>query len=195
MIKIYIRNISTYCNEKYINSQINHVTKNRRDRIQSFLRIEDKTRCLVAGLLLRHICGVTNDNQLSYGKYGKPYLKNNKIFFSLSHSGEYVVLGISDCEIGIDIEKICPYDNSISNRFFTKEENDWLKKQGNDKAFYKLWTAKESVMKLTGEGLNLSPESFSVLPVKKCIHYLLDKSFHIDWFEYDNHNICYSVLN
>ena len=195
---IYIRSILPYMDrDKLCHYSLNQVTKKRRERINSYLRIEDKARCLVAGLLLRQVCGVIDDDQLVYGQHGKPQLKDSDLYFNLSHSGDYVVLATADREIGIDIEKVCPRISTachkIEAQVFTKEEQIWLQQQDNDNAFYRLWTAKESVMKLIGEGLSLSPETFSVLPLDRCMHMIKDKIFYLEWFEYDNHIISYAV--
>ena len=114
------------------------VTDSRKRRIQAYVRPEDKARRLVAGLLLRNVCGVTDDSQLMYGKNGKPYLKDKSIYFNLSHSGDYVVLAVADYEVGVDIEKIEPYDHAIAARCFTQGESEWLQSQGTDEAFYRL---------------------------------------------------------
>ena len=47
----------------------------------------------------------------------KPYLATREKFFSLSHSGKYIVICFSDYECGIDIEKIKNRNfNAISDR-------------------------------------------------------------------------------
>lgn len=45
------------------------------------------------------------DREIIFNK-NKPYLKNKKKFFSISHSNDYVALCFSDNDCGIDIEKI-----------------------------------------------------------------------------------------
>ncbi|MCL2108704.1 MAG: 4'-phosphopantetheinyl transferase superfamily protein [Oscillospiraceae bacterium] len=77
----------------------------RRTRIARYARPADKARCLVSGLMLRRICGVTRDNQILLGENGKPYLATCETKFSLSHSGEFVILAVSDRELGADPEK------------------------------------------------------------------------------------------
>ena len=41
---------------------------------------------------------------------GKLYLKNNELFFNISHSHDYFAIAISSNEIGVDIEKIRFYN-------------------------------------------------------------------------------------
>ena len=40
-----------------------------------------------------------------YGEQGKPQIVNFPKKFNLSHSGDYVVCGVSDGEVGVDIQK------------------------------------------------------------------------------------------
>ena len=60
---------------------------------------------LGAGLLLSSLLGVRSNADLSMGAYGKPFLTCGTPEFSLSHSGEHVLLGVSDQPIGVDMER------------------------------------------------------------------------------------------
>jgi len=170
------------------------VTAERRKRIQQYVQPADKARCLVAGLLLRRVCGVTDDSQLALGENGKPYLKDRHLYFNISHAGDYVVLATADNEVGVDIEKTCPYDNAIAARCFTSAEKKWLQDQGTDEAFFYLWTAKESVMKGSGLGLSLPPETFCILPVDSSPHTIDGRTWFLDWSVHDGHIICGAML-
>ena len=59
---------------------------------------------LGAGLQLASILDVHKDEDLIAGPQGKPFLASGKPEFSLSHSGEHVLLGVSDQPIGVDME-------------------------------------------------------------------------------------------
>ena len=199
MTHIYISSIHEYKALK----DIELVTKARRERIQRYLRDEDKARCLLAGLLLRKSCGVTDDCQLTYGENDKPYLKNSDTHFNISHSGDYVVLATADREVGVDIEKVIPYSDeaavcrSKAARCFTQQELDWMRQEGfrigSDEAFYRLWTAKESVMKASGLGFSLAPDTFCVLPLDSSAHHIADNLWFLNWLSYDGHIICCAV--
>ena len=154
----------------------------RRARVLAYANVEDRARCLLAGLLLRRFV----DGKLSYGKNGKPYLARGGLHFNISHSGDYVVLATAESEIGIDIEKIAPYSAPVAERCFTPEEQLWLELQNNDEAFYRLWCAKESVMKALGTGFSMNPRSFSVLP--QCM--VAGQPWHLEWLLHEGHMIC-----
>ncbi|MCL1807449.1 MAG: 4'-phosphopantetheinyl transferase superfamily protein [Oscillospiraceae bacterium] len=166
------------------------VTDARRKRIQAYMRPEDKARCLVAGLLLRKGCGVTDDEQLAVTENGKPTMKDGGQFFNLSHSGDYVVLATAGRQIGVDIEKITRFSEAVAARCFTPQERDWMQEQRTGEAFFQIWTAKESVMKAIGLGFSLPPQSFDVLPMDASAHVIAGKSWFLDWLTFDGHVIC-----
>lgn len=83
-----------------------------------------------------------------YLENGKPYTKTSQI--SISHSGENVLVGINENDIGVDIEVIRQFDKRLITRYFSKDEQAFIK---NDSDFFKIWTVKEAYLKLTGEGL------------------------------------------
>lgn len=116
--------------------------------------------------------------EFRYGLHGKPYFAPNgmgesgNLFFSLSHSGDYVLCAISDAEIGADIQRIpeaaeekLKREENIAQRFFSKTEKEWYGQCGEEERrirFYRVWSAKEAYMKLTGNGLAQGLDSFTV---------------------------------
>jgi len=188
MMQVYLCNIQDFIR---LNG-LNLVTDSRKESIRAYVRDADKARCLVSGLLLREICGIMDDSQLVYGENGKPYLKNSRMYFNISHSDDYVVLAISNREIGVDIEKITPFDERVAFRCFTQQELEMVHEGGNE-AFFRLWTAKESVMKASGLGFSLPPETFSVLPMDESAHHIAGKTWFLDWNLHDDYIICLAI--
>ena len=84
-----------------------------------------------------------------YNEYGKPYIKNNPIYFNISHSKEYIVCAVSDSEIGVDIEHLT-YNAATAKRICTEDE---LKLVKNAHDFTKIWVKKEAYIKMIGIGL------------------------------------------
>ena len=119
-MKLYISNMRPFMSL----DGMDLVTDARRARIGAYMQPTDQARCLVAGMLLRKVCGVTEDSQLHFGEQDKPYLRGK--YFNISHSGDYVVLATADSEVGVDIEKIEPYSDAVAARCFTAEEQKWL---------------------------------------------------------------------
>lgn len=94
----------------------------------------------------------------TYGEAGKPYLKNYPFYFSLSHSGSYVLCVLSRREVGADIQLQLPETNErLMQRFFTEEESFFCQQcasaEEKEDCFYRLWSCKEAYGKLTGKGL------------------------------------------
>ena len=90
---------------------------------------------------------------------GKPvFLEHQEIHSNLSHSGNYVVCAVSQCEVGVDIEGNRSVRTSIENRFFSEEECRWVCEADGEKLhnerFFRLWTLKEAYSKMTGEGIS-----------------------------------------
>ena len=90
------------------------------------------------------------NSEIIYNEYGKPYLKNNEIYFNLSNSHDYSVCVVSNSEVGIDIEKIT-FKPSIIDKICTEDEKLLIK---NADDFTKIWTKKESFVKYLGVGLS-----------------------------------------
>ncbi len=100
----------------------------------------------------------TVEAEYVYSEKGKPYFKNLPIYFSISHSGDYVFCIFSAQEVGADIQYRKPgVGNQVMQRFFAEEEKEAWKQladpEEREKLFYRLWTRKEAYGKLTGEGI------------------------------------------
>lgn len=169
-------------------SGVEYLPEERKERLYRYLRKEDKARCLVGGLMMRYVLGGDYSGKLFFGRNGKPYIKGG-VYFNLSHSEEYVALAVCSSEVGVDIELVRPYSAAVAKKCYTAEEREWLTKS-DDRAFYKLWTGKESIMKATGMGFSLSPESFSVLPVLPGPHIICGGTWYMQWYSFNDYEIC-----
>ncbi len=107
------------------------------------------------------------DYTFSKGEHGKPYVKGHKgVFFNLSHSGDYLIAGFSDTEIGVDIERIKGERMEVARRFFHFHEIQCLEQlsgKEREELFFRYWSAKESFLKYTGRGLTVPLSDFEVL--------------------------------
>lgn len=144
------------------------VSEYRRNRIIRYKNELDKKRSLLAELLIQKaVMEKTGLKNVAIGrtKYGKPYIKDvENFYFNISHSGNYVVIGVSEKEIGIDIEKKGRVDYRIAERFFSKKEVQAIfscsGEQEKIDTFYQIWTLKESYVKVLGKGLRIPLSSF-----------------------------------
>lgn len=104
-----------------------------------------------------------NELEFGTGEHGKPYLRQREdIFFSMSHSGQYIVFLFStSVPVGIDIEKSDRNikTDRIADRMFLPEEAAYLRTlEGDEKKlqFFNYWTRTESFLKGIGTGLSVS---------------------------------------
>ena len=105
---------------------------------------------------------------------GKPYLDLDldikKIFFNISHAGDFILLGISRFdELGVDIEKIKKLNYlDLAKRFFHKVEIEILELEKDLKTqeslFFKLWAYKEAFLKAIGLGIGYGLDQFAIDP-------------------------------
>lgn len=153
MAEIYYTNINHYSlKENYINS----LPEYRIEKIRRLKRENDKLASMCAGLLIKRFEG----DDIKVGEYGKPYCEGGK-FFNLSHSGEYVIIALSDYEIGCDIEVEKELDFERTGKIvFHENELKKLRETDNKKdLFFTLWTKKEAFVKCIGKGFGFKASS------------------------------------
>lgn len=133
---------------------------------------------------------------------GKPFFKGMPgTYLSLSDTGSFAAVGISDRELGIDLQETGPgtqKDRSLirmAERFFPERDRDCcLPQQIRDKIrsanreqawdlldeteqtavrsrFYELWTMKEAWCKYTGEGIGKNFLTRSILDVAETLSF------------------------
>lgn len=92
--------------------------------------------------------------KLLYTPGGKPYFSDFPAHFSISHCRGLVCCALSEFDIGIDCERIRPFDARLARRICTEPELEYVSTaQHSDEALTTLWTLKESMMKLSGKGM------------------------------------------
>ncbi len=118
---------------------------------------------LMTDRILRDFYGIDDREIVFFGK--KPFLKNRQKFFSISHSGDFIVLAFSDYDCGVDIEKIkIRAFEDISERMGFKcktlEEfyNEWTKYE----AEYKLGKPAQKFKKIHFDGYIITAASVNI---------------------------------
>ncbi len=104
---------------------------------------------------------------------GKPFFPAFPDFhYNISHSGKYVVCAFSDRPVGIDLQEIpgkLEQTLKLARRFFSEQEYSTMTDLLNNSdpageqtlfLFTRFWTARESYIKLTGQGLSDSFKNF-----------------------------------
>lgn len=160
--KTYFAEFPELLDSAAIEARLSEVSEVRQERIRTAKRPETKASLLAAGLIFRAVMkqefGLA-EAKVEIGEHGKPYLPcHPDIHFNLSHSAAVVVCTVSDTECGVDIEKIDAPHNmmGIANRFFSLPEyNAMLLSQNPKEAFCRLWTLRESYVKMRGMGFDI----------------------------------------
>ena len=133
----------------------------RREKIERLRFEKDKLLSLTAGMLIRNRIGNT---PLSENEHGKPYADGGQ-FFSVSHSGECVVIAVDDREIGIDVERLPDRDYlQIAERFYHPNELAYVRRaEDSARAFTYVWTRKEAYLKQIGIGIATDLKAFDTV--------------------------------
>lgn len=105
--------------------------------------------------------GMSQIPEISYTADGKPLFLSG-VEFSLSHTRRHSACAISDGPVGCDIETVRPVGDKVPPRVLSDAEYELYCRSGNkDRFFIRLWTLKESYVKLTGEGLSAGLKQLS----------------------------------
>lgn len=90
---------------------------------------------------------------------GKPYFPSGRIWFSISHSGAVCAVSVADVPTGVDVERVrAQYRPALVDRVLSKTERAIF-----DGDFAGLWCRKESIAKLTGQGVGSHPARIDTL--------------------------------
>ena len=128
----------------------------RQKRVLRYRQNSDRKMCIIAYLILMYGLkkehGIEKPPGFIYNEHGKPYLAEHPhIFFNISHCKAGVVCVLSEDEVGIDMQEIRPFDIDVAKRVCQEYElEDILRCNSPERYFCKLWTIKESFVKLHG---------------------------------------------
>lgn len=148
-----------------------------RDKAARFHFAEDRLRYGFFHMTLRHLLasvlpGTVRPESLHFtaGEFGKPTLRDfPDLHFNLTHSKDLAALAVCTAgPVGVDLEMLDPEFpvREIAREYFIGSERAAIDDAPNDhertRRFFELWTAKESIMKVTGLGMNLEPRSIEL---------------------------------
>ncbi|MCR5513338.1 MAG: 4'-phosphopantetheinyl transferase superfamily protein [Prevotella sp.] len=150
----------------YLNDDIAHfdwqaalplLSEQRREQCLKFCHEQGRKTCAAAYLLLcealRKEYGFTELPVFEYGEHGKPVIVGHPdIHFNLSHCREAAICVVSNQPVGVDIETIRPFKESLARYVMNDDELQQI--NGSALEFTKLWTRKEAAVKRSGHGIN-----------------------------------------
>lgn len=152
----------------YLNDDLQHfdwqaalplLSSQRREQCLKFKFEQGRRTCAAAYLLLceglRREYGISEPPVFEYGEHGKPAIVGRPdIHFNMSHCREAALCALSDKPVGVDVESIGRYNESLAR--YTMNDDELAQIQQSDRpdvAFIRLWTQKEAVLKLAGTGI------------------------------------------
>lgn len=105
-----------------------------------------------------------NLNDLRKDTFNKPYF-NEKFYFSIAHSHQIVVsIASNESNVGIDIELVKELKGDYPLDLFSENECAYLSASNNViYDFYKLFTRKEALAKLSGKGILFDFKNYDVI--------------------------------
>lgn len=165
-MKYKIESINNY-NDELFQKLYNKIRKEKKDEIDKYITKESKERSILGEKLLMDLLG-ENDYKLlriERNKNGKPYIKNKKTYYNISHSNNYVTAVVSNNQIGIDIEKVRKISLKVIDKFASKNEKQYIysKENGVEKRLFEIYTLKEAYIKMKGLALkNIKTVEFKI---------------------------------
>lgn len=157
------------------------ISERRRERVLRLKSEDGRKQSVSAELLLRKVLLIVYHvdafPEIWLNEHGKPYFKDRPdIFFNLSHCSEGVICGVSDTEIGVDIQDYRPVSSAVIQRVLCTEEQKYLKRNTDEEvAFAVLWSRKEAYLKMTGRGVSEGMKNINVLDHAEITTYEFEK--------------------
>lgn len=171
MIKLYYMRLEGDCSDEQSLALYEMLPERRKEAVDRARNPEIAKKRLYTGAFLQYVLAketgiFTERLQYEYNEWGKPALVGSDIHFNLSHSGDYVVLAVSDQPIGIDVEHKTKNYEALAKRCFCPEEYEDIMsvdtREEQEIRFLEYWTMKEAYIKLRGEGMRIPFRSFLI---------------------------------
>lgn len=166
-----------------LSKALGEISEQRREQALKFKFEQGQRLCVLAYQLLkeglRKEYGITENPIFEYNEHGKPSIVgHSEIYFNLSHCKEAAVCAISNHPIGVDVESIREFKDSLVNYTMNDDEVREIETSENPaSAFIRLWTMKEATMKLVGTGI--SNDMKSVIDATKYKYTTIDRQRYI----------------
>lgn len=135
-------------------SLLKEIVPSRRERLLRLPSARERRLRLGAELLLERELRARGRSaeEISADPNGKPRMEG--LCFSCSHSRDAAALAFAEGEVGCDVEQLRPRPVHAERVFSAAERDGIARAEDADGMFFRLWTAKESYLKMTGEGLS-----------------------------------------
>lgn len=155
----------------------------------------ERRRFVLSRIVLRHVLAryhgaAAAEIPLGREAGGRPFVQGaDRLFFSLSHSGDVALIAVADVRIGVDVERVRPIARAaeIARRVMHPETVGLLESLPQsqlESAFLDAWTQREAHVKAVGGGLFRTPDVLPYdpgLPVDATVHPVLSRADGSEW--------------
>lgn len=116
-----------------------------------------KTQWLAVRNLLQNL--LPTNTQIEYDTFGRPKFAQSDSFISISHSGQYAAVQISEKRpCGIDVQEISDKMERLYTKFINPAEESYIRGPLFKDYLNLFWTLKESVFKFYGTQVEFKSE-------------------------------------
>jgi 4'-phosphopantetheinyl transferase len=171
------------------------LSADERTRSIQFIAPLERRRFILSRVVLRHVLARYHDAAaaqipLAREPGGRPYvLGADRLFFSLSHSGDVAVIAVADVVVGVDVERMraVAHAAEIARRIMHPETVALLQSLPQarlESAFLDAWTQREAHVKAVGGGLFRTPDVLPYdpdLPLDATVHRVLSRADGSEW--------------
>lgn len=143
-----------------LDAALAEISEQRREQAVKFKHELGQRLCVLAYQLLKQglseVYGIEENPVFEYNEHGKPSIVGHpEICFNLSHCKEAAICAISDQPVGVDVESVRSFNESLVRYTMNEDEIRQIESSEDQAvAFIRLWTMKESAMKLIGTGIS-----------------------------------------
>lgn len=159
---IYLLDAKALCDETFFQKFYEKMPLHRKEKIKKMKAPLKRVESLAAGIVSEFAlenAGISGKQRIpEILKGGKPVYKGFSM--NLSHSDLRIMCAIAPVNVGCDVERTGRKGTKdIARRFFSEAEKEYA--EVSDENFLRIWTLKESYVKLLGQGLSKTFDSFS----------------------------------
>lgn len=177
-MRIYIADINK-CDFNF-DERFSMLSKEEQNKVYNYKNKEDKVRSLLGYSLIKKF---TSDEPVFFSELGKPLKMNS--YFNVSHSGDIVVLAVSDFHnIGVDVENKNRDKKQLDLKLFQKEMEQV--------SFIENWTRLEALLKCAGVGFH---KGYKNVPHNEGLNKYEGNDYFIRTFKSDDYVISVATEN
>lgn len=141
-----------------------NLSKEDLQKVNNFRLEKRKQEWLASRVLLNDILGFYP--QTDYSENGKPFLRNNELHISISHTNKYAAVCVSQHPTSLDIEICAERIERVINRFIHDNEKEYIPYEQRLEYYTIIWSAKEALFKYFDVPAVIFKEHFFVHPFK-----------------------------